>query len=199
MPERKPITASILIFILVGRWLLPLIQYGPTLQDPEYDAAVARAIANNLPHSEEMTNYPFAPVDRAQGALRFDRYANTHQLPKTVENCSFNDIADLPVATQTAIMNWCAYGFFKWFKGGFVPQDPLSKAAAVVVITRILLPTQQFPDVKEFREPYMKESVRLGVLHQPNHPYLMYPISAYELLLILRRAHQLQEQTIHNG
>ena len=74
-----------------------------------------------------------------------------------------------------------------------MPQDPLSKAAAVVVITRILLPEQEFPDIKEFREPYMKEAVRMGVLHQPNHPYLIYPISTYELLLILRRAHQLQK------
>jgi hypothetical protein len=39
----------------------------------------------------------------------------------------------------------------------------------------------------------MIEAVRMGVLHQPNHPYLMYPISTYELLLILRRAHQLQK------
>gem|GEM_PF-5282116 len=113
MPERKPISASILIFILVARWLLPLIQYGPTLQDPEYDAALQRAITNNLPKSEEVIDYPFAPVDRAQGAIWFDRYATTHNLSKSVEDCSFNDISTLPQETQTAIINGCEYGFFK--------------------------------------------------------------------------------------
>ena len=193
MPERKEFTAGILIFLLITQWFLPWVQFWPTLQDPEYDAALARALTNNLPNSEEARTYPFAPVDRAQGALWFDRYAKTHNLPFLVENCSFNDINKLSTTTQQAIIDGCRYGFFKWFKGGYVPQDPLSKAAAVVVITRILLPEQQFPDVKEFREPYMIEAVRMGVLHQPNHPYLMYPISTYELLLILRRAHQLQK------
>lgn len=194
MPERKEFSVWIAIFLLISQWLLPLIQFWPTLQDPEYDQALTRAVENNLPNSDEATNYPFAPVDRALGAVRFDRYATLHDLPVLVENCTFNDIDDLPSTTQQAIIDGCRYGFFKWFKGGYVPQDPLSKAAAIVVITRILLPEQKFPDVKEFREPYMQEAVRLGVLHQPNHPYLMYPISTYELLLILRRAHQLSNK-----
>jgi hypothetical protein len=191
MPERKQFSAAILIFMLLSRRLLPLVQHWPTLQDPEYTTALARASDHNLPNIEEATNYPFAPVDRAQWALRFDWYARAHALPLVTEDCSFDDIEDLPMDTQQAIIDGCRYGFFKWFQGWFVPQDPLSKAAAIVVITRILLPNQEFPDVKEFREPYMIEAVRLGVLHQPNHPYLMYPISTYELLLILRRAHQL--------
>ncbi len=192
MPERKPLSAGLFIFILIAQRLLPLVMYGPTLQDPEYDDALAWAKANNFPDSQEITDYPFAPVNRGQWAIRFDRYAKKHHLPYLVEKCSFNDIEKLPESTQQAIIDGCRYGFFKWFKGGYVPQDPLSKAAAIVVITRILLPEQKFPDVKEFREPYMQEAVRRWVLHQPDHPYLMYPISTYELLLIFWRAHQIQ-------
>jgi hypothetical protein len=83
------------------------------LQDPEYDAALARALTNNLPNSEEARTYPFAPVDRAQGALWFDRYAKTHNLPFLVEDCSFNDINKLSTMTQQAIIDGCRYGFFK--------------------------------------------------------------------------------------
>ena len=74
--------------------------------------------------------------------------------------------------------------------GEFVPTDPMTKASTTVVTARIISPDKQFPDVKEFWNPYLEEAVRLGILQQPEHPYLMYPISRYELLLMLYRTHQ---------
>lgn len=190
MPERKQILASICIFILIVQWLLPLIQFWPILQDKEYDAALLRAEQQQLPDIIETKKYPFSMMNRAEGAERFAWFAQKQWSSYISDQCSFSDIAILVKSQQDAIIAGCRYGFFKWFKGWFVPHDPLSKAAAIVIITRIVVPERSFPDVKEFREPYMKESVQRGILKKPDHPYLMYPISRYELLLMLYRASQ---------
>ena len=174
--------------MIISWWFLPWIQYGPILQDAEYDQALLRAQANNHPYRENIRSYPFWWVQRDEWAVWFARYAQMQQLPHLVEQCWFTDIQHLPEAIQTAIIQWCHYGYFRWFQGWFVPQDPLSKAAAIVVITRILLPMDTFPDVEEFWLPYMEKAVQMNILHQPDHPYLMYPISRYELLLMIYRA-----------
>lgn len=192
MPERKEFTAGILIFLLLAQRLLPLIQFWPTLQDPEYDLAHQRAIDQQLPDIQETTNYPFSTMDRLQAARWFVWFATLHQLPEKKQplDCQFTDLPKLTPEDQQTVTKSCLLGFFKWFMGEFVPTDPMTKASTTVVTARIISPDKQFPDVKEFWNPYLEEAVRLGILQQPEHPYLMYPISRYELLLMLYRTHQ---------
>lgn len=199
MPERKQFIATILICMIIARWFLPWIQYWPVLQDPEYDQAILRATQYQHPYREDIQNYPFQWVQRDEWAIWFAWYATLNNFPHRVENCLFTDIDDLSEAMQFAILQWCRYGYFRWFQWWFVPQDPLSKAAAIVVVTRMLFPTRSFPDVEEFRVPYMEQAVQVNVLRQPDHPYLMYPVSRYELLLMLYRAQTHQEKVIENS
>ena len=177
-----------------------MVQYGPLLQDPEFDTALVRAKQSAFPDVLKTENYPFSSLTRAQSAPWFTRFAQEIDLAftKTEEECIFTDISSLDVSVQEAIIQGCRYGFFQGYSGGFVPQDPLSKAAAIVVVTRILMSEQTFPIVKDFRVPYMDEAVIIGILHKPKHPYLMYPISRYELLLLVWRAYQYAGETIDN-
>lgn len=41
--------------------------------------------------------------------------------------------------------------------GEFVPDEPMNKASTTVVVARIVSPEKTFPDVKEFRTPYLEE------------------------------------------
>lgn len=196
MPERKQLTVWILIFLLIAQWLLPLAQFWPTLTDPEWEQAYTRADNQNIPEKEETKKYPFSTVTRMQAARRFVRFANLHWFKYTKQpiDCQFTDLPKLSLEDQKIVTESCLLGFFKGFMGEFVPNDPMTKASTTVVVARILSPDKTFPDVKEFRNPYLEEGVRLGILKKPEHPYLMYPISRYELLLMLRRTHQVMKK-----
>lgn len=196
MPERKELTVWILIFLLIAQRFLPLAQFWPTLQDPEREQAMQWAQTNTLPEYEETKQYPFSTVSRLQAARRIVRFAQFHWLQhkKQSIDCQFTDLQKMAPEDQKTVTESCLLWLFKWFMGEFVPDEPMNKASTTVVVARIVSPEKTFPDVKEFRTPYLEEWVRLGILKQPEHPYLMYPISRYELLLMLRRTHDLLDK-----
>lgn len=173
--------------------ILPIVEYGPLLQDPEFDIALERAEQIDLPDVAEARDYPFSLVDRKESAIRFAPYAAYLWLEQQPSNCAFVDIDSLESIYQEAIIAWCQRWLFKGYKGTFEPNFPLTKASAVVAIARSLFPDETFPEVKEFRVPYMQKLEQFGIIQHPDHPYLMYPISRYELLLMLYRAWTLQK------
>lgn len=115
MPERKEFLVGISICCLLGWSMLPLIQYGPLLQDPEFDHALTWAENKQFGDIADAKNYPFSSMTRAQSAPRFSRFAETLglQFIKTEQACMFSDIYTLDIEVQKAIVDGCRYGFFQ--------------------------------------------------------------------------------------
>ena len=113
MPERKSFLVGICSFCLVAVRLLPLIQYCPVLEDPEYDDAIARVETIQHPQLDTTKKYPFGALTRAEGAPLFAFLAKQFSRPMIRQDCSFNDLTDLDLATTQAIIDGCRYGYFK--------------------------------------------------------------------------------------
>lgn len=167
--------------------ILPLIQYGPVLDDPEFDAAKTWATQVWFENIQRVEDYPFSVITRLEAVQRYLQLMDLLDKEPLRETCSFTDIDELAAEMQEQIIRSCRLNVFLWDGGAFNPDRYMTKATALVALMRSLRPDVEYPMESMYRTPYATDAYELGISKRPSSEYLEYPITRYELLLLLYR------------
>lgn len=193
MKHRKELLVAVCVLMILGRTALPLIQYWPVLNDTEFDNAKVRAREVWLENSQRIEDYPFAVVTRAQAVQWYLSMIDLLDKQPLRETCSFTDIQSLDSQLQDEIIRSCTLNIFLWDWGAFNPDRFMTKATALVALMRSLRPALEYPMQDLYRTPYANDAYTLWITKRPSNEYLEYPITQYELLLLLYRGYRLCE------
>lgn len=189
MREWKKLLALVSVAVFVWWSLLTLVMYGDVLDDPEYEEALAWAIALDMPGIDQAQERPFFPVTREQAAQWYVKLAQyKERVPWYDEDCVFDDVWYVSWSMQEVIILSCHYDFFKWTEGKFYGNQYVTKANSLVALIRGLYPWMDFPLTDPYWEPYVNKAYDKRITKRKSNPYMMYLITHYELLLQLRRA-----------
>lgn len=191
----KHIVAVVSIGVVASWLLLPLVSYGPLLEDSEFDEALVRAESVQLPNIEEIRDYPFSTITRREAAVRYVKFAQDVGIVPVLNTCVFEDLNEVRSEEERMILLSCQYWFFQGVQGKFYPDRFLTKSASLVGLIRGMFPGKQFVDVIPYRDPYVSLANELGITSRESGPYLEYLITKYELLLQLRRATKKHNRT----
>lgn len=192
MKSWKKLVSLIAIWCLLWGIFLLWIMFGPVLDDQEFDDALARAESVDLYGVETIRDYPFSTITRAEATTWYVTFGQQTGLMPVRSSCNFTDIDAIDSELQEAIGLSCQYGFFGWSKGTFEPNAYMTKGMSLVALMRGVQPGREFPQVEEYRMPYMEEAHRLGITKREPWPYVNYLITRYEMLLQMWRAWQIK-------
>ena len=190
MLHRKQVLVWICIGMLLGWIVLPLVQYWPVLEDEEFEAAKAWAVSVWFDKIEQVEDYPFGVIRRADAVQWYLRVMDQLEKQPLRETCSFTDIKGLNQSLQDDIIRSCTLNVFLWDGGAFNPDRYMTKATALVALMRSLRPEIEHPMQELYRTPYVTDAYTLWITKRPSNEYLEYPITRYELLLLLYRGYE---------
>jgi len=132
---------------------------------------------------------PFDTLTREQGAKMLSVFAmkNLCIAPDESIVCKFTDMEEADPSLQAFLTTSCQLGLFQGFQGKFMPQEPLTKAQALTVLSRAIDGKQD-----ETQNPrwsiYFEKARQHGLTKETNVWNLDKNISRYEALLIQYRA-----------
>lgn len=189
MKHWKELLVAISISMILGWIILPLVQYGSVLDDPEFDVAKVWAKSNGFEHIEHIEDYPFSVMTRVESVQWYLRVMDLLEKQPLRETCSFSDIQVLEWTVQEEIIRSCTLNVFLGDGGEFNPDRYMTKATALVALMRSLRPEIEHPMENMYWTPYANDAYSLGISKRPSNEYLEYPITRYELLLLLYRGY----------
>jgi hypothetical protein len=190
MPEWKQLLAVLSVCMLIAWVTMPMVLYGPLLDDPEFDRAMVWWSEQIMPYHREILEYPFSVMTRARAAELLVWYAGEVWLSyqRDEEACVFSDLqVDNPSYSYTTLINACQYWFFQWSQWKFFPEQYVSKAEAIVALVRTLYPDEDFASTEPYRDSYVTFAYNEGITFRPTWPYLMYLVPMYEFVLLMWR------------
>lgn len=193
MKHWKELLVAICIVMILGRTILPLIQYGPVLDDTEFDQAKLRASTNWFENMQQVEDYPFSVMTRGDAVQWYLRVMDILEKQPLRETCTFTDIQDVEESLQDDIIRSCTLNIFLGDGGAFNPDRYMTKATALVALMRSLRPELEYPMQELYRTPYANDAYTLGISQRPSNEYLEYPVTRYELLLLLYRGRKISE------
>lgn len=179
--------------MILGWIVLPLVQYGPVLDDPEFDLAKQWASSNWFELMQMVEDYPFSVMTRVQSVQWYLRVMDMIGKQPLRETCSFTDIDTLEQSVQDEIIRSCTLNVFLGDGWAFNPDKYMTKATALVALMRSLRPEIEYPMQSLYWTPYVNDAYELGITQRASNEYLEYPITRYELLLLLYRGYQQSE------
>lgn len=170
------------------------VAVGASLNDPEFDSALAWAYENEMTKFDTVDGFmPYANITREQASKFVDVYAMTNLClsPDAEMDCDFSDIpAD--ESLDEYVMLSCQLGLFKGSNGKFMPTANLTKAQLLAVLVRAIKAAAGEEAVSEDGNPwwsnYYTEAKELGLTKETNVNALDKPVSRYEALLMMYRA-----------
>lgn len=139
--ERKRILVALCIICILGRTLLPLMQFITQVRDPEFSQALDWAKQQGYSQVDYARNYPFMPIKRSEAARWFVETAKILQQScltqqRDIPACQIKDIMQLETTQQLQITQACICNYLKGNAGSFEPDSYLSKASAIVALLR---------------------------------------------------------------
>lgn len=168
--------------------------FGPVLNDPEFDAALARAEQVWIENVQNIQDYPFSLIQRKKAVHWYATLGRAVWLIPQRTSCSFEDTDEVTEEEAIQILRACQYGFFSWSTNNaqqirsFEPDSYMTKGTSLVALMKWLFPDAQFPETEPYWTPYIQRANEMGVATREPGPYVNYLITQYELLLQLYRA-----------
>lgn len=187
----KKLFAGVSAAAIVATQAMTAVVYGATgLNDPEFDAALAWMYETGLTKYNTADAFrPYDTLTREQAAKFYAEFA-VKALGMTVTTTVQPDFADLSTADATlrdSIVQSYQLGLFKGTAGNFLPQAPLTKAAALTVLVRALAGTQD-ENVEPWWSNYFLKAKELGLTKETDVYAIDRSITRYEVALMLYRA-----------
>lgn len=181
---------NILWSFLIGGILIGGVVSSAMIQDVEFDAALSRGFEAEMTVYNTQEDYrPFDTLTREQGAKMFAVFAmkNLCIVPDESIVCEFSDASLADPTLLPFLTTACQLGLFQGFEGKFMPQQPLTKAQALTVLSRAIDGKQD-----ETQNPrwsiYFEKARQHGLTKETDVRNLDKPLSRYESLLIQYRA-----------
>jgi hypothetical protein len=135
-------------------------------------------------------DYPFSVMTRVESVQWYLRVMDLLDKQPLRETCSFSDIELLSLEIQGTIIRSCTLNVFLGDGGAFNPDRYMTKATALVALMRSIRPEIEYSMESLYRTPYATDAYELSITQRPSNEYLEYPITRYELLLLLYRGYR---------
>jgi hypothetical protein len=142
---------------------------------------------------QQVEDYPFSVMTRGDAVQWYLRVMDILEKQPLRETCTFTDIQDVEESLQDDIIRSCTLNIFLGDGGAFNPDRYMTKATALVALMRSLRPELEYPMQELYRTPYANDAYTLGISQRPSNEYLEYPVTRYELLLLLYRGRKISE------
>lgn len=191
--EAKNIAKMYAMEIAEILWSYKTITVSSTLNDPEFEYAVAWMAKNGLTKYTSIDEYrPFDQITRQEAAKFFVQYAVSALWKEVDESmadkCNFTDLTGADSTLTPYITQACELWAMKGSNSTFRPFDPLSKGEAITVLVRLALWEMLDETVEPWFANYFAEAKDMSLTKETDVTKLWKNVTRYEAWLMIYRA-----------
>jgi hypothetical protein len=159
------------------------------VDDPEFNEAISWMFDVGITKYNTIDTYlPFQTITRGQVAKMLDNFATVANLT-TVRNsssCIFSDVATSS-EFRAAIIKMCQYGVMLGNTGKFFPDQVVTKAEFIAMLTRLVEGKPLDESVSPRWMNYYKKAIELSLISAQDTVTFSQPITRYEVAIFLYR------------
>jgi len=191
MANFKKLLASVSATAIIATQAMSAVVYWANASfDPEFGKALTWMNEKGLTkYTTEDAYRPYDTLTREQAAKFFSEFAKA--MWKTADEnaqwCDFSDLAKADASLKDYITSSCKLGLMKGSSWKFMPSVPFTKAAALTVLVRTMVWTQD-ETVTPWWDNYYKKAKELGLTKESSSKSLDRSVLRWEVALMLYRA-----------